>query len=86
MHRVRIAVAAGLFALATAPAAFAADPAPAAAAAKPKPAAPDRASIDQLDTVATELEQDAAKAAGKDADRLRALAATMKGRASRLRG
>ena len=47
---------------------------------------PDRASLDQLDTVANQLEQDAATVTGHDADRLRALAATIKGRTARLRG
>jgi hypothetical protein len=39
----------------------------------------------QLDTLATQLEADAAAATGRDADRLRALAATVKGRAAKLR-
>jgi hypothetical protein len=47
---------------------------------------PQRASLDQLDTLANQLEQDAATATGRDADRLRALAATLKGRTARLRG
>ena len=47
---------------------------------------PDRAAVTQLDTIATQLEQDAGAANGRDADRLRALAATIKGRALRLRG
>ncbi len=47
---------------------------------------PDRAAVAQLDTIASQLEQDAATASGRDADRLRALAATIKGRAARLRG
>jgi hypothetical protein len=47
---------------------------------------PDRAALDQLDTLANQLEQDATTATGRDADRLRALAATIKGRTARLRG
>jgi hypothetical protein len=47
---------------------------------KPSPAA-----LDQLDTVAGQLEQDAAAATGTDATRLRALAAAMKARTARLR-
>jgi hypothetical protein len=47
---------------------------------------PDGAALDQLDTLANQLEQDAASATGRDADRLRALAATIKGRTARLRG
>ena len=35
---------------------------------------PNKAAIDQLDTVAQQLEQDAASASGKDADRMKALA------------
>ena len=46
---------------------------------------PNKAAIDQLDTVAQQLEQAAASASGKDAERMKALASTMKGRASRLR-
>jgi hypothetical protein len=41
--------------------------------------------LDQLDALATQLESDAASAAGRDATRLRALASTLKGRAARLR-
>jgi len=44
-----------------------------------------KAALDQLDTLAKQLDQDAASASGKDAERLHALAATLKGRASRLR-
>jgi hypothetical protein len=47
---------------------------------------PDRAALDQLDTLANQLEQDAGAARGSDAERLRALAATIKGRIARLRG
>jgi hypothetical protein len=47
---------------------------------KPSPAA-----LDQLATVAGQLEQDAAAATGTDATRLRALAAAMKARTARLR-
>ena len=47
---------------------------------------PDRASLDQLDTLATQLDADAASATGHDAERMRALAATIKGRTARLRG
>jgi hypothetical protein len=46
----------------------------------------DRTALDQIDAVAKELETDAAAASGRDADRLRALAATIKGRTERLRG
>ena len=41
--------------------------------------------VQQLDTLATELEGDAAKADVRDAARLRALAGTLKGRAAGLR-
>ena len=41
--------------------------------------------LDQLDALATELEGDAGKAAGRDAVRLRSLAGTIKGRAAGLR-
>jgi hypothetical protein len=41
--------------------------------------------LDQLDTLATQLESDAASAAERDATRLRALAATLKERAARMR-
>jgi hypothetical protein len=46
---------------------------------------PNKASIDQLDTLAQDLERDAASATGKDAERMKALASTLKGRATRLR-
>ena len=46
---------------------------------------PNKAAIDQLDTLAGQLERDAASAAGKDAERMKALASTLKGRATRLR-
>jgi hypothetical protein len=46
---------------------------------------PNKAALDQLDAVAQQVERDAASASGKDADRLKALASTLKGRASRLR-
>jgi hypothetical protein len=46
----------------------------------------DRGALDQIDAVATQLEQDASAASGRDADRMRALAATIKGRTARLRG
>jgi hypothetical protein len=45
-----------------------------------------RAALDQIDAVAAELETDAVAAKGRDAERLRALAATIKGRTERLRG
>jgi len=45
-----------------------------------------KAAIDQLDSLAKQLESDAAAASGRDADRFKALAATLKGRATRLRG
>ena len=41
--------------------------------------------LDQLDALAAQLESDAAAAAGRDAVRLRSLAATIKGRTARLR-
>jgi hypothetical protein len=47
---------------------------------------PNRAALDQLDAVATQLDADANNANTLDAKRLRALAATLKGRAARLRG
>ena len=47
---------------------------------------PARAALDQLDQIATQLEQDATSAKGHTADTLRALAATIKGRTARLRG
>ncbi|OLC45598.1 MAG: hypothetical protein AUH43_15785 [Acidobacteria bacterium 13_1_40CM_65_14] len=43
------------------------------------------ATLDQLDALAAQLEKDAAAASGRDADRLKALAATIKGRAVKLR-
>jgi hypothetical protein len=46
----------------------------------------DRAALDQIETLANELERAAASATGRDADRMRALAATIKGRVERLRG
>jgi hypothetical protein len=47
---------------------------------------PPRAALDQLDTLANQLEADAKAASARDADRLRVLAATLKGRTARLRG
>jgi hypothetical protein len=47
---------------------------------------PDRPSLDQLDSLAGQLEADANAASGHDADTMRALAATIKGRVARLRG
>jgi hypothetical protein len=44
-----------------------------------------RADLDQLGTMADQLEKDAATAAGRDAERMKALAAAMKGRLARLR-
>ena len=41
--------------------------------------------LDQLDALATQLESDAGAASGPDAARLRSLAATIKGRAAKLR-
>jgi hypothetical protein len=41
--------------------------------------------LDQLDALATQLVKDASAASGRDADRLKALAATLKGRAAKLR-
>ena len=50
-------------------------------------AAGDRAALEQIDAVATQLEGDARSAkTTRNADRLRALAATIKGRIARLRG
>jgi hypothetical protein len=43
------------------------------------------ATLDQLDALAAQVEKDAAAATGRDADRLKALAATLKGRADKLR-
>jgi hypothetical protein len=45
----------------------------------------DAAAVEQLNSVAGQVESDAASATGRDAERLRALASTMKGRAARLR-
>ena len=42
--------------------------------------------LDQLDALAAQLEQDAGGATGRDAVRLKSLAATIKARAARLRG
>jgi len=39
----------------------------------------------QLDSLAVQLDADAGRAAGRDAMRLRSLAATLKGRAAKLR-
>jgi hypothetical protein len=47
---------------------------------------PDRAALDQLETLAMQLERDAAAAAGRDQQRMRSLASTLKGRVERLRG
>ena len=43
------------------------------------------ATLDQLDALATQLEGDAGAATGRDAMRLKSLAATIKGRTARLR-
>jgi len=43
------------------------------------------AALAQVDTLVAQLERDASTATGRDADRLRSLAATMKGRAGKLR-
>ena len=43
------------------------------------------ATLDQLDALATQLESDAGAASGRDAMRLKALAATIKGRTAVLR-
>jgi len=45
----------------------------------------DRRTLDQLDTLATELERDADGTIGRDAERMRSLAATIKGSVARLR-
>ena len=42
--------------------------------------------LDELDTMANELEKDSASATGRDQQRMRSLAATIKGRTARLRG
>jgi hypothetical protein len=42
--------------------------------------------VDQLETLANQVESDAAAASGRDASRLKTLAATIKARAARLRG
>jgi hypothetical protein len=55
------------------------------ALAKTEKGKPNKAAIDQLDTLAQQIERDAASASGRDADRMKALAATLKGRATRLR-
>jgi hypothetical protein len=44
------------------------------------------AAADQLDTLARQIDGDASAAAGRDAARLRSLAATVKARAARVRG
>jgi flagellar motor switch protein FliM len=44
-----------------------------------------RADIDAVDTLAAQIEKDAASARGIDAERMKSLAATIKGRVSRLR-
>ena len=44
-----------------------------------------RADLDQLGTMAEQIEKDAAKATGRDAERMKALAAAIKGRIMRLR-
>jgi hypothetical protein len=43
------------------------------------------ATLDQLDALATQLEGDAGAASGRDAARLRSLAATIKGYTAKLR-
>ena len=45
-----------------------------------------KAAVDQLDSLAKQLESDATSASGRDADRMRALAGALKARAARLRG
>ena len=44
-----------------------------------------RADLDQLSTMADQIEKDAAAAQGRDADRMKNLAASIKGRIARLR-
>jgi hypothetical protein len=44
------------------------------------------AAADQLDTLAAQVERDASSASGRDATRMRALAATIKARSAKLRG
>jgi hypothetical protein len=46
---------------------------------------PAKTALDQLDTLASQLEKDAASASGRDADRMKALAETIKGRTAKLR-
>jgi hypothetical protein len=46
---------------------------------------PARVDVDQLGTIATELERDAAKVSGRDGGRMRAMAETLKSRVARLR-
>ena len=46
---------------------------------------PARVDVDQLGTIATEVERDAAKAGGRDAARMRSMAETLKSRVARLR-
>ncbi|MGH9174930.1 MAG: hypothetical protein ACRD1H_11260, partial [Vicinamibacterales bacterium] len=46
---------------------------------------PARADVDQLDTLATQLEREAGAASGRDGVRMRSLAETLKSRAARLR-
>ena len=46
---------------------------------------PERADLDQLDTLASELERDASAAGGRDAMRVQSLAETIKARTARLR-
>jgi hypothetical protein len=46
---------------------------------------PDRAALDQIDTLATQLEREASATTGADAQRVKALASTLKARVSRLR-
>jgi hypothetical protein len=42
--------------------------------------------LDELDAMANELEKDSASSTGRDQQRMRSLAATIKGRTARLRG
>ena len=52
---------------------------------KTRPGPNSKAALDSIDAVATSVEADAAGASGRDAMRLKALAATMKGRTAALR-
>ena len=44
-----------------------------------------KAAVDQLEALAKQIDQDASSASGRDAERLKALAGSLKARAARLR-